>query len=126
MQARKPGHDEDLRLLPAARLQDDRAADEEPQVHGQEVPAFPALEAAQLLGHAWSVAATDREEYDMKITMKMARVGAGIGMDQAAAHVGYKRASLWRWESGRSKIPPVVKTLLCHLYGVSEEDIRDE
>jgi DNA-binding XRE family transcriptional regulator len=106
-------------------MQDDRAADEEPQVHGQEVPALQALETAHLLGHARTVATTDREEYDMKITMKAARVMAGIGADRAADHVGYKRGSLWRWESGRSRMPAIVKTLLCDFYGVDENDVAD-
>lgn len=61
----------------------------------------------------------------MKITLKAARVNAGIGMVEAAAHVGYKRASLWRWETGRDPVPPDIKTALCRLYGVREEDIRE-
>lgn len=61
----------------------------------------------------------------MKITMRAARVNAGIGISEAAARVGYKRASLWRWESGRDPIPPDIKTTLCRLYGVREADIRE-
>lgn len=62
----------------------------------------------------------------MKISIKAARVNAGISPVDAAAHVGYKRASLWRWETGRDKIPPHIKTALCRLYGVAEADIREE
>ena len=61
----------------------------------------------------------------MKITLKAARVMAGFGVAEAAAHVGYKRASLWRWETGRDPVPPDIKTALCRLYGVREEDIRE-
>jgi len=39
--------------------------------------------------------------------------------------VGYKRGSLWRWETGRDPVPPDIKTALCRLYGVREEDIRE-
>ena len=65
----------------------------------------------------------DKED-NMKITMKA--VMAGYSIARAADHVGYKRASLWRWESGRSRMPDIVKLMLCQLYGVKEEDIRDE
>jgi len=61
----------------------------------------------------------------MKITIKAARVNAGIGIIEAAARVGYKRGSLWRWETGRDPVPPDIKTALCRLYGVREEDIRE-
>jgi DNA-binding XRE family transcriptional regulator len=61
----------------------------------------------------------------MKISIKAARVNAGFNIADAAAHVGHKRASLWRWESGRDKIPPNIKTALCRLYGVAEADIRE-
>lgn len=61
----------------------------------------------------------------MKITLKAARVMAGMTLKDAAEQVGYKRASLWRWESGQSPVPPVIKTALCRMYGVDEEEIRE-
>lgn len=60
----------------------------------------------------------------MKITLKAARVNAGITCAEAAESVGYKRGSLWRWETGKAEIPAPILERLCRLYGVEEDDIQ--
>lgn len=60
----------------------------------------------------------------MEITLKAARVNAGITQEQVKAETGYSRNTLYLWESG--KCSPKAKDLkrLCELYGVPMDCIK--
>lgn len=60
----------------------------------------------------------------MKITLKAARVNAGMKQSDVEKTLGFSRSTLTRWESG--KCTPRANTLeeLCRLYGVSLSDIK--
>lgn len=60
----------------------------------------------------------------MKITLKAARVNAGMKQTDVEKALGFSRSTLTRWENG--KCVPRADTLetLCKLYGVSLEDIK--
>jgi transcriptional regulator with XRE-family HTH domain len=60
----------------------------------------------------------------MEITLKAARINAGLTQEQVKAKTGYSRNSLYRWEKGIGS--PKWKDLkrLCELYGVPAECIK--
>ena len=55
---------------------------------------------------------------EMEITLKAARINAGLTQEQVKAETGYSRNTLYRWEKGVGS--PKWKDLkrLCELYGV--------
>lgn len=57
------------------------------------------------------------------MTIKEARVNAGITAEQAADHVGWSKSQIYRWESGKAIMPYPVRDELCKLYGVNEKDV---
>lgn len=60
----------------------------------------------------------------MKITIKAARVNAGLSTSQAANALGITRQTLCNWENGNS-FPPVKRIPeLASLYGVTMDDIN--
>lgn len=61
----------------------------------------------------------------MQITLKAARVNAGLTQQQVEASSGISRSSLYRWESGKGY--PNLKNLvkLCELYEVPVEWFRE-
>lgn len=62
----------------------------------------------------------------MKITLKAARVNAGLTQEAAAKATGFSRSALFRWERGDTS-PSVSKLArLCELYHVNMEDIQAE
>lgn len=62
----------------------------------------------------------------MEITLRAARVNAGLTQEQVQERLGISRSSLHRFETGKSS--PKFKTLcaLCELYGVQVESIKKE
>ena len=60
----------------------------------------------------------------MRITLKAARVNAGLSQEEVCKKIGRKRLSLWRWESGKDAPPPKILDELCALYGVEKADIK--
>lgn len=54
----------------------------------------------------------------MQITLKAARVNAGITQEQVVAETGISRSTLHRWENGKGspRLPDLQR--LCELYGV--------
>lgn len=62
----------------------------------------------------------------MEITLRAARVNAGLTQEQVQARLGISRSTLHRIETGKSS--PKYKTLcdLCRLYGISTELIKKE
>lgn len=58
-----------------------------------------------------------------KITVKAARVNAGLNQKDAAKEIGVSNKTLGNWESGAS-FPTVDKVeIMCNLYGVKYDDI---
>lgn len=58
-----------------------------------------------------------------RISLRAARVNAGITQKQTAAYVGVSNKTLVKWEKG-SAYPNVCQAMkLCKLYGMSFDDI---
>ena len=62
--------------------------------------------------------------YNMKITLKAARINAGFTQEQVEAESGISRSTLYRWEHGKGF--PRVNDLdkLCRMYGIPMECIK--
>lgn len=59
----------------------------------------------------------------MKVSLKAARVNAGLTQTEAAQSIGVTKLSVLKWENGRSKPRPDHLDSLLALYGVSRRDI---
>ena len=59
-----------------------------------------------------------------KITLRAARVNAGLTIEKAAAKLGINRDTLSRWERGRSYPSVLEFKLIEKLYKVKYEDIE--
>lgn len=58
-----------------------------------------------------------------KITLRAARVNAGVTQKVAAKHVSVSNKTMVKWEKGLA-FPNVIQALaLCRLYGISFDDI---
>ena len=60
----------------------------------------------------------------MQITLRAARINAGLTQEQVHQQTGIARSTLRRWESGETS--PKARDLagLCELYGVSVQNIK--
>ena len=60
----------------------------------------------------------------MKITLRAARVNAGLTQDQVKEKTGISRSTLTGWESG--KVLPRLDNLqrICDLYGIQIGDVQ--
>ena len=59
-----------------------------------------------------------------KITLRAARVNAGMTLDDVADLTGWDKNVINRWELGKT-VPSVIKAeRLCQVYNVSLSDIR--
>ncbi|MBQ4565513.1 MAG: helix-turn-helix transcriptional regulator [Oscillospiraceae bacterium] len=61
---------------------------------------------------------------DMKISLRAARVNAGLTQRQVTEKTGFARSTLVRWESGRGFPRIDDLTVLCTLYGVDVKVIN--
>lgn len=59
----------------------------------------------------------------MKITLKAARVNAGMTQKLVADRLGVSRCTILNWENGKQNIGIPQFTSLCGVYGVKAEDI---
>lgn len=59
----------------------------------------------------------------LKITLKAARVNAGLKQCESAKSLGISRKTLIRWENGETFPKPEQINALCALYGVSYDNI---
>lgn len=59
----------------------------------------------------------------LKITLKAARVNAGMTQTQAAEKVGVIKETILNWENGKTKIKTIQLMALCQLYGVPIDNI---
>lgn len=60
----------------------------------------------------------------MQITLKAARINAGLTQEQVKEQLGYSRNTLYRWENGIGSPKLSDLTKLCTLYGVPVECIK--
>lgn len=60
----------------------------------------------------------------MEISLKAARINAGMTQTDVCVQLGIQRGTLSRWENGKAW--PNVKQMqkLCELYGVKTEDLK--
>lgn len=57
------------------------------------------------------------------ITLRAARVNAGLTQKEAAAKLNVSNKTLWNWETG-ARVPNINKVkAICELYGMSYDDI---
>ena len=59
----------------------------------------------------------------MQISLKAARVNANYTQREVADKIGVNRTSVWKWETGRTRISGDDLIKLCKLYGISVDDI---
>lgn len=59
----------------------------------------------------------------MKITLKAARVNAGLSQSEVAEKVSVSRASINKWETGKTELKPINLYALCMIYKVSPDNI---
>ena len=60
----------------------------------------------------------------MQITLKAARVNAGLTQQQVEEKTGFARSTLTRWENGKGFPRIDDLTTLCNLYGIPVENIK--
>ena len=60
----------------------------------------------------------------IKITLKAARVNAGLSQKEAAERLGISNGTLCNWENGVSFPDAQQIALICELYGVSYDSIN--
>lgn len=59
----------------------------------------------------------------MKISLKAARINAGLSAQEAGERVGKTRQTIAYWENGARLIPAVELMKLCDVYGIGIEHI---
>ena len=59
----------------------------------------------------------------LKISLKAARVNAGLSQDAVAKVLKKSNKTVQLWETGRTEIDRANFEMLCHLYKVSIDDI---
>lgn len=64
------------------------------------------------------------KEKNMQITLKAARVNAGLTQEQVEKETGFARSTLTRWENGKGFPRIDDLTTLCNLYGIPVENIK--
>ncbi len=62
----------------------------------------------------------------MQLSLKAARVNAGLTQKDVETELGYSRSTLTRWETGKTMPRADTLKALCNLYHVSLEDIHLE
>lgn len=59
----------------------------------------------------------------MKLTLKAARVNAGLTQTEFANALGVSKATVFEWENGKRGVRPVYMPLIAKVTGVSVNDI---
>lgn len=65
-----------------------------------------------------------KEVSEIEITLKAARVNAGLTQQQVEQSTGFARSTLYRWENGKGFPRIDDLTTLCNLYGVPVRCIK--
>lgn len=60
----------------------------------------------------------------MQITLKAARINAGLTQEQVKQSTGFSRNTLYRWETGRGSPKWNDLEKLCKLYGIPPQCIK--
>lgn len=58
-----------------------------------------------------------------KISLKAARVNAGLTQADVGKELGVSKQTISHWESGRNDVPAKSFLILCGLYGKTPDDI---
>ena len=58
-----------------------------------------------------------------KITLRAARVNAGLSQDEMAAKLGVTREAVASWETGRVKVKDIHLYAICHVTGFNPDDL---
>lgn len=59
----------------------------------------------------------------MKMTLKAARVNAGLTQTEFADALGVSKMTVFEWENGKRRVRPVYMPLIAQVTGVSVNDI---
>lgn len=59
----------------------------------------------------------------MKLTLKAARVNAGLTQTEFAEALGVSKMTVFEWENGKRRVRPVYMPLIARVTGVSVNDI---
>lgn len=59
----------------------------------------------------------------MKMTLKAARVNAGLTQTEFADALGVSKMTVFEWENGKRRVRPVYMPLIARVTGVSVNDI---
>lgn len=62
----------------------------------------------------------------MELTLRAARVNAGLTQEQVHERLGISRSTLHRMETGKSSPKYITLCALCRLYGVPVEQIKKQ
>lgn len=58
-----------------------------------------------------------------KITLKAARINAGLTQDGLAEKLGVSRKMIVDWELGKAEMRPAYLLAICYITGFNEDDI---
>ncbi len=58
-----------------------------------------------------------------KISLRAARVNAGLSQEEMARRLGVTREAVASWETGRVKIKDIHLYAICHVTGFAPEDL---
>ena len=59
----------------------------------------------------------------MKVSLKAARVNAGLTQDDVSRQTGWARSTIKRWERYETAPPTHKRKILCELYDAAEDEI---
>lgn len=59
----------------------------------------------------------------MKLTLKAARVNAGLTQTEFAEALGVSKMTVFEWENGKRRVRPVYMPMIAQVTGVSVNDI---
>lgn len=59
----------------------------------------------------------------MKMTLKAARVNAGLTQTEFADALGVSKMTVFEWENGKRRVRPVYMPMIAQVTGVSVNDI---
>ena len=59
----------------------------------------------------------------MKLTLKAARVNAGLTQTEFADALGVSKMTVFEWENGKRRVRPVYMPMIASVTGVSVNDI---
>ena len=58
-----------------------------------------------------------------RVSLRTARIQAGLGRVEVAEKIGVNVGTLWRWETGQQSPPAKTAVWFCELYGLGFDEI---